>query len=75
MRRRASGEGLLLPDSHLFTVENVTPTLAANCSWVSPNLACNSMIIFATSFLLLSFISARPDLALLLTSLGKQYNT
>ena len=51
MRRQASGEGLLLPDSHLFTVENVTPTLAANCSWVRPNAARSSLIIFAMSFL------------------------
>jgi len=57
IRPIANGESVLQPDSQRFTVENVTPTFAANCSWVRPNLARNSLIIFATSFLFLSFVS------------------
>ena len=46
----ANGEGLLLPLSQRFTVEKVTPTLAANCSWVKPSLERSSLIFLAKSF-------------------------
>jgi len=34
----ASGDGQPRPFSHRFTVDQVTPTFAANCSWVNPSL-------------------------------------
>ncbi len=48
--RIASGEGLLMPLSHRLTIEKMTPTLAANCSWVRPSLERKSLIFLAKSF-------------------------
>src|SRR3712207_5835999 len=45
----ASGEGLACLFSQRFTVGNVTPSLAANFSWVSPRSCRNSRIRLLTS--------------------------
>jgi hypothetical protein len=47
--RIANGDGRALPFSHRLIVGNVTPSLAANLSWVSPSLFLISHIASAKS--------------------------
>jgi len=71
----ANGEGVLFLRSHLFIVENVTPTFAANCSWVSPTWRATPWSSLPRPSYSCHSSRSHPDLALLLTRLGKQYST
>jgi len=61
----AKGEGSPLEFSQRFTVDHVTPTLAANCSCVRPSLALNCLIIAAPEFPFFLGIQLFLELAML----------
>jgi hypothetical protein len=70
----AKGEGLLLPLSQRLTVEKVTPTLAANCSWVQPSFKRKALIFLRKSLSSVLGIVFFPAV-IVLTSYAKVYRT